>query len=134
LYRKDVIEMTTPAQTLAEAILAKCQLPAPTIDAARDDSPIPLDSPERTGFVYPKATPAQVASSERMLGFALPPVLRELYQELANGGFGPVAGLRGIEGGYNGANREASNVIEPGSDARMLRHRFTDFDGRSRRL
>jgi len=140
LYIKDVIEMTTPAQTLAEAILAKCQrnrwfgpdyysprrydgfftsdfdpfpdeegnFPAPTIDAARDYSPIPLDSPERTGFVYPKATPAQVTSSERMLGFALPPVLRELYQELANGGFGPVAGLRGIEGGYNGANREGT--------------------------
>jgi hypothetical protein len=41
----------------------------------------------------PPATGAQLASAEARLGFALPPLLRRLY-ELANGGIGP--GPRGI--------------------------------------
>lgn len=142
LYIKDVIEMATPAQTLVDAILAKCQrdrwfgpdyysprrydgfsasdfdpffddegnpLP-PTIGTARDSSPIPLDAPERAGFAYAQATSTQIASSEQRLGFALPAVLRELYQRLANGGFGPVTGLRGIEGGYKGASHEGTLI------------------------
>jgi hypothetical protein len=68
------------------------------------------DAPERTGFVYAKATNAQTTSSEQILGFALPPLLRRLYQSLANGGFGPGAGLRGIEGGYDGNSHEGTLV------------------------
>lgn len=83
-------------------------VPELVIDPERDYSPLPFDAPERTGFLYAKATPAQISSSEQRLGFALPPVLRELYQRLANGGFGPAAGLRGVEGGYPGANHEGT--------------------------
>jgi hypothetical protein len=34
------------------------------------------------------------------LGFPLPPLLRELYTQVGNGGFGPGYGIFGLEGGY----------------------------------
>ncbi len=139
-FVKDVIEMTQQAQTLVEAMRAKCQrdlwygpdyysprryekLPVIDFDAFPDDegnfpsltdspeqaySPFPPDAPERAGFLYGRVTDAQIAATEQLLGFALPPVLRDLYQFLANGGFGPGAGIRGIAGGYPGANREGT--------------------------
>src|SRR3954471_21912669 len=50
--------------------------------------------------IYEPVTMAAVAKTEAELGFTIPPVLRRLYSEVANGGFGPGAGLVGIEGGY----------------------------------
>lgn len=35
---------------------------------------------------YPPATEAQVRATEDALGFPLPPLLRLMYQEVANGG------------------------------------------------
>jgi len=49
---------------------------------------------------FPPATEAQVAATERALGFALPPLLRRLYLELGNGGFGPCRAFLGVHGGY----------------------------------
>ncbi|HEV7403649.1 MAG TPA: SMI1/KNR4 family protein [Chthoniobacteraceae bacterium] len=37
----------------------------------------------------PPATEAELAKAEESLGFALPPLLRRLYGEIGNGGFGP---------------------------------------------
>lgn len=54
------------------------------------------DDPRRFGFEFPPATEAQVHEREKRLGVALPPVLRSCYTELANGGFGPGAGLRSL--------------------------------------
>ncbi|MFC4161269.1 SMI1/KNR4 family protein [Chitinimonas lacunae] len=48
----------------------------------------------------PPASPAEVASSEAELGFALPPLLRQLYLDVANGGFGPGYGVMGLEDGF----------------------------------
>jgi hypothetical protein len=42
------------------------------------------------------ADPAAIASLERSLGVALPPFLRRVYLEVADGGFGPGAGLLGV--------------------------------------
>ncbi|WP_052744837.1 hypothetical protein [Micromonospora sp. HK10] len=39
-----------------------------------------------------------VAEAERLLGHPLPPLLRRLYLEVANGGFGP--GILGVAGGH----------------------------------
>lgn len=39
------------------------------------------------------ATPAELAEAERMLGFGLPPLLRRVYTEVANGGFEPFEDL-----------------------------------------
>jgi hypothetical protein len=46
-----------------------------------------------------RASPSQLAADEERLGFALPPMLKRLYVEIGNGGFGPGYGLIGISGG-----------------------------------
>lgn len=64
---------------------------------------IVLDDPRRAGFAFPPATEEQVRTTETCLGFTLPPLLRGLYLQVANGGFGPGTGLYGVKGGYKGA-------------------------------
>lgn len=46
--------------------------------------------------VAPPATLAEVDAAEVALGFAIPPLLRRLYTEVGNGGFGPNYGLEGV--------------------------------------
>jgi len=46
----------------------------------------------RAGTLPPPATPEAVAAAEEVIGFPLPPLLRRLYVEVANGGFGPNEG------------------------------------------
>lgn len=58
------------------------------------------DHPLCFGFAFPPAHEEQVEATEMRLGFPLPPLLRALYTSLANGGFGPGVGLKGIVGGY----------------------------------
>lgn len=41
------------------------------------------------GALPPAVSAEEVAAAERALGFRLPPLLARLYQEVANGGFGP---------------------------------------------
>ncbi len=48
---------------------------------------------------YGVATIGALDAAEAELGFALPALLRRLYLEVENGGFGPGAGLLGVEGG-----------------------------------
>lgn len=43
--------------------------------------------------IAPPATAAEVYAAEQALGFPLPPLLRQLYLEAANGGFGPGYGF-----------------------------------------
>jgi hypothetical protein len=45
------------------------------------------------------ASEEQLNSAERRLGFALPPLLRRMYAEIANGGVGPGPGILGVKGG-----------------------------------
>jgi hypothetical protein len=52
------------------------------------------------GGLYPPTSVSVIESAEGALGFPLPPLLREIYQNLANGGFGPGYGLVGLAGGY----------------------------------
>jgi len=44
-------------------------------------------------------SPATVAQAEKDLGFPLPPLLRELYLQIGDGGFGPGYGLYKLTGG-----------------------------------
>lgn len=46
------------------------------------------------------ATEAQVARTEELLGVRLPPLLKRLYLEVGNGGFGPLKGIPGGESGF----------------------------------
>jgi hypothetical protein len=55
--------------------------------------------PRQPGL-FPPTTSAIVEAAEAKLGFSLPPLLRQLYTEVGNGGFGPGYGLFGLEGGY----------------------------------
>lgn len=52
-----------------------------------------------TGRVYPLASAAQIDAAEASLGFQLPPLLRDIYLTIGNGGFGPGYGLIGIDDG-----------------------------------
>ncbi|MFI9163535.1 SMI1/KNR4 family protein [Kitasatospora aureofaciens] len=52
-----------------------------------------------TDELPPPAAPRAVAAAEKELGFPLPPLLRRLYVEVANGGFGPRGGITGVRGG-----------------------------------
>jgi hypothetical protein len=58
------------------------------IDAATWVCPMPT--------VAPPATLAEVDAAEAALGFAIPVLLRRLYLEVGNGGFGPEYGLEGV--------------------------------------
>jgi hypothetical protein len=49
--------------------------------------------------LYPPANIEQITAAEARLGFALPELLRDIYLQIGNGGFGPGYGLIGIEGG-----------------------------------
>ncbi|MBC8101961.1 MAG: SMI1/KNR4 family protein [Cytophagales bacterium] len=48
--------------------------------------------------VHPPTTPEKIAAAEATLGFSLPPLLKRLYVEVANGGFGPGYGIAGLDG------------------------------------
>jgi hypothetical protein len=63
---------------------------------------IQADDPQRKQFAFPSATEEQLAATEGALGFPLPPLLRAVYTQIANGGFGPGYGLRGAMGGFSG--------------------------------
>lgn len=49
--------------------------------------------------VFPVALPEQIVDAQRALGFELPVLLKELYLQVGNGGYGPGYGLIGIAGG-----------------------------------
>ncbi|MEW2623248.1 hypothetical protein [Streptomyces sp. NPDC048106] len=51
------------------------------------------------GPLFPAATPAEVESAERVIGRPLPELLRRLYTEVADGGFGPDGGLASLVDG-----------------------------------
>jgi hypothetical protein len=64
-----------------------------------DANPLPQYQPgsfEPPGKVYPAVSLAQLEHAEARLGFQLPPLLRELYLQIGNGGFGPAGGLASL--------------------------------------
>jgi hypothetical protein len=56
-------------------------------------------SDEGLAEVYPPVKARAVAAAERDLGFRLPELLRAIYTQVGNGGFGPAYGFLGLEGG-----------------------------------
>lgn len=47
----------------------------------------------------PTATPEAIFEAENVIGYPLPRLLRRLYLEAGNGGFGPGRGILGVRGG-----------------------------------
>ncbi|HEU5226735.1 MAG TPA: SMI1/KNR4 family protein [Ktedonobacteraceae bacterium] len=52
-------------------------------------------------LAFPPATERQIKETERQLGFPLPLLLRLLYTQVANGGFGPGYGIIGVLDGFS---------------------------------
>ena len=73
------------------------------LDALRKRAADPrrfIDMPELIEFRrFPPATHAQVDRASKQLGILIPAVLRTVYVEVANGGFGPGYGLLGVDSG-----------------------------------
>jgi hypothetical protein len=42
-----------------------------------------------------------IGEAEQVIGYPLPPLLRRIYGEIANGGVGPFGGVEGLPGGYS---------------------------------
>lgn len=64
------------------------------------------------------ATTAAVDAAEAHLGVALPSLLRRLYLEIANGGFGPGSGIVGVRGGWTtDRGRSIEDLYEEMSDS-----------------
>jgi hypothetical protein len=55
---------------------------------------------ERGPLPFPVATVGVVEETERLLGFAIPALLRSCLLGVGNGGYGPGYGLIGVAGGY----------------------------------
>ncbi|SRR6266508_8991 len=55
---------------------------------------------------YPPLSSQHVTSAEARLGFQLPPLLRAIYLQVSNGGFGPGYGLIGLDGGPTIYNKD----------------------------
>lgn len=53
--------------------------------------------PLQTDFENPVVTQEQLDAAEQSLGFPLPALLKELYANVANGGFGPGYGIDSLE-------------------------------------
>jgi hypothetical protein len=53
-----------------------------------------------TAAIFKPATSAALDKADQELGYPIPPLLRRLYQEVGNGGFGPGCGFLGVAGGY----------------------------------
>lgn len=63
------------------------------INAETDPESLPFQS----DFEWPPATEEELADAEKWFGCPLPPLLRALYVNVANGGFGPGNGLEGVQ-------------------------------------
>ena len=50
--------------------------------------------------LYPRAMQAELDDAERKMGFQLPDILKRIYTDVGNGGFGPGGGLIGVGSGY----------------------------------
>jgi hypothetical protein len=60
------------------------------------------DAQGQVNLAYPPASEQQLNETEQQLGFNLPLLLRLLYAQVANGGFGPGYGIYGVIGGFGG--------------------------------
>jgi hypothetical protein len=61
---------------------------------------------------YPPLAPAQVAAAEARLGVPLPPLLRDLYRHVGDGGFGPGHGLLRLADGEDSVVRHYTDLRE----------------------
>ncbi len=68
--------------------------------------------------LLPPASPEAVDEVEQVIGHSLPPLLRRLYLEAANGGFGPRTGVLGVAGSEYEHHFEAADILSFYRDSR----------------
>lgn len=78
--------------------------------------------------LFPPASQLVLEASETRLEFRLPPLLREFYTQVANGGFGPGYGILGLEGGF------ADPVVTMGDEGGTLLDWYYAYRGTDRRM
>jgi hypothetical protein len=79
------------------------------------------------GFAFAPATDEQLQETEDILGFLLPSLLRLLYKELANGGFGPGAGLCGAVGGSGTPGTRTVSGYQTMGDETIVKYHAHDL-------
>ncbi|MEV4324296.1 SMI1/KNR4 family protein [Microbispora rosea] len=62
--------------------------------------------------LLPPVSPEVIEEVERVIGYSLPPLLRRLYIEAANGGFGPRDGVLGVAGSEYKHHFEVADIID----------------------
>lgn len=95
-------------------------------DDLRREAVEPEKSRLHHDFAFPPATETQLQRTEVLLGFSLPPLLRSLYSELANGGFGPGLGLRGAREGYGTIGTPLANGYRWLGDETLVKYRLRE--------
>jgi len=92
-------------QWLCDAIRQKCETQqwyGPDFRSPAWAYMVAEDDPHRVGFWFPPAAQEELKVTEVILGFSLPPILRALYTQVANGDFEPAYSMRGVIGGAPG--------------------------------
>jgi hypothetical protein len=112
--------------------------PDEAIVARSEEIRTSMETPAERPLPAP-ATADQLAAAERHFGVALPPLLRRLYLEVANGGFGPGPGLLGVSGGWRSVKgRSMEQLYDEMLEAREENRRWLwppalipiiDYDG-----
>ena len=72
----------------------------------------PEEYGQKPALAFPPATEQQIKATEKQLGFPLPPLLRLLYTQIANGGFGPGYGITGATDGYRGVDAPYGSIAQ----------------------
>ena len=114
-------DSNTAYDLLFAAIRTRCQQDhwyGPELSSPKSRKGVSLDNPRRLGFAYLPASEELLVRTEAALGFALPPLLHALYAKVANGGFGPGAGLQGALEGYG----RPGDSIYANSDDTIVAH------------
>jgi SMI1 / KNR4 family (SUKH-1) len=125
-YGPDMENPFKKLQWLQEADVPNTYMAYSWYDRAGNQYKIEKDTdlshfPIQPTFEHPPATEAQLVATEEALGFSLPRLLRELYANIANGGFGPGYGINGAFGGFGDMmNNIADGYLSMKSSSRLV--------------
>ena len=78
----------------------------------------------KESYFYLPVNLQQVKDAEAMLGLHLPALIREIYLQVGNGGFGPGYGMAGLEGGFK---IYTGTLVEESQFFRAMKDPFPGF-------
>jgi hypothetical protein len=83
---------------------------------------------------FPPTSTAKMDAAEAALGFPIPPIIRRLYTEVANGRFGPGYGLVGVDGCGTDEGRNDIVALYHGQSSKHWNNRFPRWPVRILRI